>query len=427
MGSEPIIPKKKLLFILGAGSSISLKLPSVSDLDKRMNTWSSEWSRTNNCSDYYCKLWNSVEAYYQAEHKPALRRRPNFEIVLGQVMALANWMVPAPFGNPFRQIATGGAVPPGLCFNGFNHEFYPSHIINSQITHLLVRLAKHMRQLCVNWACSSQTFSEYRRLLDALRDRFDVGIYNLNYDTAALSAWPSAFTGFHDNGRFDAAAVHGRLGWSFLYHLHGSLHHTLTVPFGDEMRWQPQLDAKFEDECDGGSTDKRSDGRSLPKSTLIAGGFKLDQLLMEPFQSFYASLVRHVYEADAILIGGYGFGDTHVNRSLQNRLQGSADRPPVMVLTSSDRKDPMEFRNDPWSHELCKTLHATATDFREPGHVAPPVLSEITADDAFELSANSRVAIWHGGFVEVGAITDRILSWLDGSARDAVLTAPGGA
>jgi hypothetical protein len=39
-----------------------------------------------------------------------------------------------------------------------------------------------------------------------------------------------------------------------------------------------------------------------------------------------AALVRHVYEADAILIGGYGFADVHVNRALRNRLDGRPAR-----------------------------------------------------------------------------------------------------
>src|SRR5208283_5261335 len=107
--------------------------------------------------------------------------------------------------------------------------------------------------------------------------------------------------------------------------------------------------------------DDRSDGKSFPKTTLIAGGFKLDQLLVEPFHSLHAAMVRHVYEADAILIGGYGFGDVHVNRARRNlRAHGAgADRPPVMHLDrASDRTDPMAFRQDIWAHEVCRTLHA---------------------------------------------------------------------
>jgi hypothetical protein len=61
----------------------------------------------------------------------------------------------------------------------------------------------------------------------------------------------------------------------------------------------------------------------------------------------HASLVRHVYAADAILIGGYGFGDVHINRALRNRLAMPGKRPPVMVLDRANAKtDPMAFRED---------------------------------------------------------------------------------
>ena len=63
--------------------------------------------------------------------------------------------------------------------------------------------------------------------MTALRDIFDVGIYNLNYDAVALTAWPEAFTGFNSAGDFDPITVHQRREWDFLYHLHGSVYHTL--------------------------------------------------------------------------------------------------------------------------------------------------------------------------------------------------------
>jgi hypothetical protein len=98
--------------------------------------------------------------------------------------------------------------------------------------------------------------------------------------------------------------VHQRGDWGFIYHLHGSVHHSLTGRFGDHIEWRGNLSGHFEDGHQGSATDERSEGKSFPKTTLIAGGFKLDQLLVEPFHSFHAALVRHVYEADAILIGG---------------------------------------------------------------------------------------------------------------------------
>ena len=153
------------------------------------------------------------------------------------------------------------------------------------------------------------------------------------------------------------------------------------------------------------------------------GGFKLDQLLVEPFHSLHAALVRHVYEADAILIGGYGFADVHVNRALHNRLAGLAakDRPPVMILDyACDKTDPMAFRGDLRAHELCRTLSTDGHFFSESGHASPPVPSKLAADGAFEVAAPHRVALWHAGFENAVSRLDGILPWLAG-ADDAVL------
>src|SRR5262249_7904404 len=127
---------------------------------------------------------------------------------------------------------------------------------------------------------------------------------------------------------------------------------------------------------------------SFPKTTLVAGGFKLDQLLVEPFQSFHAALICCAYEADGIVIGGYGFGDTHVNRALQNPLLRNTTRPPIMLLTwPPPDVDPMEFRQDAWSHALTITLHAP-TGYAEPGHQSPPMIDDLVRDGGFEVSKN---------------------------------------
>jgi hypothetical protein len=132
-------------------------------------------------------------------------------------------------------------------------------------------------------------------------------------------------------------------------------------------------------------------------------------------------LVRHVYEADAILIGGYGFADVHVNRALHNRLAGlvATDRPPVMVLTSADREaDPMAFRDDLWAQQLCRTL--STNFFHGPGQASPRKPSELAAGGAFEVAPLHRVALWHAGFENAVSRLDGILPWLAG-ADDAVL------
>jgi hypothetical protein len=141
---------------------------------------------------------------------------------------------------------------------------------------------------------------------------------------------------------------------------------------------------------------------------------------VEPFQSFYAALIRRVYEADAILIGGYGFGDVHVNRALLNRMRQPGERPPALILTYSRNANPMEFRNDEWGRSVNISLHAS-TGFREPGHTSPPNVDELIARGGFEVSSIHKVAIWHGGFVEAVRKMDAWVPWLDGTVNDDAL------
>ncbi|MFZ0888111.1 MAG: SIR2 family protein [Candidatus Binataceae bacterium] len=401
---------KKLLMLLGTGSSIAQGIPSVSHVDRRMKKAAAEWSQGSHRTglpNYFDFAWAAAQLYYSSE-KPALRPEVNFERVLGDMLALANWMTPAPYGNSLRQIIWNETpLPPSP------GRFLISTLITSQLTELLVDLARYMRKCSRDFDRGSDAFREYRALLDGIRSEFDVGIYSLNYDSVALTAWPTVFTGFDASGRFAPGQVLSRREWNFLYHLHGSVYHTLVGPFGNSVRWQNDLTARFDDGNAARSTDERSDGKRFPKTTLIAGAFKLDQLLIEPFHTLYAAFVRDAYEADAILLGGYGFGDAHVNRALGNRLENDTNRPSIMILTYAEpRTDPMEFRADRWSYELCRTLNVSARSFSSP---APMHVADLVANDGFEFSAEQRIAIWHGGFSEASRRVAPIVDWLSGA------------
>jgi hypothetical protein len=404
-------------------------IPGVSQIDALMRQWALDWARvtapvvgfTSDEIDAYASAEAAAKAYAEMG-TPSTRQPVNFERVLADVTALAQWLTPAPFGTSLRQLACNGVVPTRPRFQP--GPYAATVQINDQLVHLLVELARHMRSCSLAMNCASRAARDYRGLLAGLRATFDVGVYNLNYDTAALAAWPDAHTGFDPSGEFVPANVHGRDEWGFIYHLHGSVHHSLDGIGGDKIVWRDDLSSSFDDGHAGRSTDRRSDGRSFPKTTLIAGGFKLDQLLVEPFHSLQAAFIRHAHEADAILIGGYGFGDAHVNRALQNRLDGRAGdvRPPVMVLDwAGEKTDPMEFRHDPWSFEMCRTLAANTSFFFEPGHASPPYPRDLAERAAFEVAAPHRVAIWHGGFDAAVSRLDGIVPWLEGEA-DSVLS-----
>ncbi|CAN5234593.1 hypothetical protein BH10PSE4_BH10PSE4_34130 [soil metagenome] len=211
--------------------------------------------------------------------------------------------------------------------------------------------------------------------------------------------------------------VHGKQDWGFVYHLHGSVHHTLADPLGARIAWRDDLGGDFNDSYQSILGDERSEGRTFPKSTLIAGGLKLDQLLVEPFHSLHAALIRHAHMADAIIVGGYGFADVHVNRALRNRLEGlaSPERPPVMVLDwARPQTLAMAGRMDAWSRDLCRSLVVPNSFFRAPNQDGWPEPETLARSGGIEVSRPHRTAIWHGGFLEAADHVDRIVGWLSG-------------
>ncbi len=390
-------------------------------LGRAMREWSDVWSRERRLPDYFAAAWRAAEHYYGA-HAGGVHPVANFETVLAEEIALAHWVAPPPYGNALRGLVAPNQDIAGLAFP--QGPYGGTVAVTDQVTFLLVSLAQHMRRACLSAEYEKNpVFGLYKQLLSSLRASFDVGIFNLNYDNAALTAWPNAFTGFSDAGNFDPEAVHAREAWDFMYQMHGSVHHSFDGPVSDAIRWNGILTGDFNDGDPGRATDTRTDSREFPRTTLVAGGFKLDQLLIEPFQTLYASLVRKVSRADAIIFGGYGFGDEHLNRAFQNHLGRGGIRPPILILTRSPEKtDPMQIRQDSGSLILSHALCAPGHFFVNPAHpAAAPVIPHLMERDGFEISPQHRVAIWHGGYVEAFRRIDDIKSWLDGTATDAVL------
>lgn len=396
--------KKKLLVILGAGSSMSLGMPSVPDIDALMAYWARGWAAAPPGGlNYFEALRQAVEDYYTSR---VITPCPpvTFEKVLGEMLAFSHWMTPSPWGDTLRHVVCGGGPPSVLLPDAGDHA---SEIaLRGQLGHLSEKLARHMRVCSQKMDVSGARFGQYSGLFHVLRRSFDVGVFNLNYDDAALTAMPDAYTGFDKDGQFEPHVVHSRAEWNYVYHLHGSVHHSLVQQNINRICWRNNLAGEFVDSDGDTGPQPRSGGRLFPKSTLLMGGFKLDQLLMEPFHSMNTILIRHLYAADAILIGGYGLGDAHVNWALSNRLLDGGARPPVMIL---DRRSAMTCSLDGiWTQNLRETTGADASFFQrwEPHSVTP-----------LEIAEKHRVAIWHGGFTEAVEKIDAMVAWLDSAVR----------
>jgi len=381
------MPKKKLLLILGAGSSQAVGMPSVDCINTLVMDWSREWRVFDGVSthvNFYKHCWDSLEAYYSGAARN-LGLKSDFEQVLGLLANLSHWIGPAPHAMALRRAVAPDAVPPiqfgsvagRIVVQAEPFTFEAQLNVQDQLLDLLSRLAGHIRKVSVALDEKDERFIQYKLFLETLAGRFDLGLYTLNYDTAALAALPNTFTGFSaatigGKRRFDPRGIHSRREWDFVHHLHGSVHHSLDDPAGgndpmvQEVVWLDDLSASFTDVVPnaGSFLDDRPEGTLFRPTTFVVGGQKLDQLLVEPFQSLHAALLRDVHEADAIIIGGYGFRDEHVDRALRSRMRFGATRPRVMVLTlTKDDEELLISRDDDWSWRLRKPLDIGRHEF----------------------------------------------------------------
>jgi SIR2-like domain len=255
---------------------------------------------------------------------------------------------------------------------------------------------------------------ELGQFLAALQDEFEIGIVTLNYDNVFNKALPGLHTGFDATGKFDAMPVLARTDWNFIYHLHGSVHFALTG-VGHDMHgitWTATPSMDHTAHAFGRNSQDSMEGTSYPMSPFVVGYGKTQQILRQPFRTYFAQVNRIVHDADSLLFLGYGFGDLHLNAAfseVRNR-----PRPIVVVDWANDKQDPLPFRMDTWTHGLFKTLPGNAHTMSRPGHVAPALMSDLKAANELEVSTDSSypLAVWYNGLLEACRHRKKILTHL---------------
>lgn len=457
--------KPKLLVILGAGSSRALGMPMIPGLNKQMResaeSWAEELAKQGDQqerTDYFKLVWANREAAAELKKREmwATPIRPNYERCLGDLHALMNGTLPNLGGTGHTKELCEVL---GLGREDHNQSKWPLiQAIQSLLRVLLEDLAVGFRRSCSEFEKEVGTrwkveFSQYRALFAALRERFDLGVYNLNHDTVALNAMNDFYTGFASpspesgaqpwevrSGKFEATKVQNRREWGFLYHLHGSVHFSLGRKDVADGPGQPSLDICWLDKLvyrtdpfrDVWAPEVKTDNRQLMQSTLVAGGWKLDQLQVEPFQTFYSTLPRHAHEADAILIAGYGFGDPHVNSVLANMLNSRKEaRPPVVVLdfrslesrpldgtSRSEGIEPFGYEESGWHGDLWNALNLWGHPMQRVAGIAPETVGVTLRGEVKQeeyvicLDPGYPVAVWFGGFLAAVDREDEIVNWL---------------
>lgn len=408
--------KKKLLIIVGAGASLEFGLPSVNDVDGIFDSCAGQvlplLSEPMSNLYRYCKV--TIDNYHQAAPGPVLRKGANYEEVLYHL----NLLVPY-YSDPQRVHGSNVLLEPRQLpmVRQFSHpKVVDGNVLRYLSNALMDALVDHFIDACSGIADNkANEISLLRDFLSALSEEFDIGIVTLNYDNVFTHACPRFFTGFNpETCTFEPLTILRRDAWNFIYHLHGSIHFAMTGTRHDmhAITWAKTPTKGHQVHSSGRNDQGSAEGVAFPTSTIIAGHGKTQQILRQPFRTYYAQVNRLVHEADSLLFLGYGFGDQHLNAAFSEARDRR--RPVVVVDWAKDDQDPLRFRRDTWSYQLFKMLPGNARSMGEPGSGVPVSIGNLKAANEVEASNDPGypLAVWYNGMLAACQHSSKILSHL---------------
>lgn len=401
------VSKKKLMVVVGAGASIELGMPSVGEVDQLFSEWAKNGYSLANDPDktLYCYIRDEVNRHYKLSPKEGLRKETNFEELLYVMLQLSAAMGDDNYNLPMNAFYGFRKLPKINSLLG--EKYVDGNHLRQLCSHLIDKLTAEFRERCnLPGNSNSKKFKEFSTFVNQLNSDFDVAFITLNYDNLITQACPNLFTGFDEStGSFDASAIYQRSDWGLIYHLHGSVHFDMQ---GDPsnmhaIKWNPDLNAKFAGNSSGRNSQDTSEGVSLPTSVIVAGYGKTSQIQRVPFRTYYSRVDEIAFNADAFLFLGYGFNDLHLNNSLHSIRNGEVKKPVVVIDWASDDQNPMQFRSDNWSYNLCRAIPVNAHEMatKKYKHAAPEIAC-LKSKGEFEVSRNPEypLSIWYGGFIQ---------------------------
>ncbi len=413
--------KKKLMVVVGAGASIELGMPSVSEVDHLFSEWAKEGYQLTNDEDktLYCYIRDEVNRHYSLNPKQGLQKKTNFEEILYVILQLSAALGDDNYSLPMNAFWGLKELPKIESYTG--EKFVDGNDLRQLCSRLVDKLTAEFRERCkTSKDKNQQNFLDFKNFINQLSDDYDVAFISLNYDNLITQAYPNLFTGFKDNGLFDPASVFGRSDWGLIYHLHGSVHFDMQgEPLNmHAIKWNSDLNSTFSGNSSGRNSQDTSEGISMPTSVIVAGYGKANQIQRVPFRTYYSRIDEIVTKADAFLFMGYGFNDLHLNNSLHAIRGRDQNKPVVIIDWAPDDQDPMQFRSDEWSYNLCRTVPVNASEMatKKYKHAAPDI-ADLKSREEFEVSSNRKypLSIWYGGFIEACKNYSKIKSELEES------------
>jgi len=406
---------KKLLVVLGAGASVEYGMPKVKDIDLLFDEWAQcGFSIMESRNNYKDNLYSWVkDDFLEAEIF-----EPSFEDYLHRIQTLASMGLNDGKFKFKSKFIYNKELPIIKTFNGEIHKANNQDFASLN-AYLNGELLKFIRNKGKNLETEkSIELKKGRDFFNFLRNDFQLGFINLNYDNVLLSTLPELSTGFDKiNGKYDINEFYCN-DWNFCHHIHGSIHFDMRD--GEEIFWNRDLNAKFGTGVLGRRSFVTPEGSVHPFSTIITGKDKINQIYREPFRQNFVKLDQRINESDTILFIGYGFNDSYLNELINTHAKDLGKRRNIVVI---DYQDPngrslSEGGND-WGYRL---LHTTHVPFNQMGNGStnliyrPDKVEEYSRTRTFEFSDSfeNPLYVWYSGFLDACDNKEKILKALNG-------------
>ncbi len=192
------MPKRKLLFVVGAGASVDFSMPSVADVrtiinDQIQTRYLLFYDQSTNL--YVC-IEEMVRRYWDQSVPSHLRRQPNFEDLLYTIFAIAAAYPAGGFTSALGALITATKLPAVLAF-GREAKAVGPDILRDLGTASVDILVETFRDKCKAAEVDrTAEFAQLQTFVAALQTDFEIAVVTLNYDNIVYRAFPGIETGF---------------------------------------------------------------------------------------------------------------------------------------------------------------------------------------------------------------------------------------
>lgn len=316
--------RKRAVVLLGAGASVEYKVPSTQELTSLIEheVLSDGWLKITGGDKAFTLIKKELEEYLTSY---------SFEQIYHCIHELIYLNAPTPSAvDEYRPLL----YPFVKNSNGLSDR-----ALRSLANTVIKAIYKSVSDSCSKNILSLDPF---RGFINNLGTDYITRIYTTNYDDFPLQACPNLYTGFEMEKKsgpkkFEIDKFWKKEDLDSLFYLHGSVHMGFPSPdmsSDDDMGslyWFDDRDEALKCCLFSGSDNRRMDGSSYLRTSIITGLDKLSRLQQRPLSHFYSGLARDLMSADVIFVIGSGLTDLHLNTWLKEARR-RAELPPILFI-----------------------------------------------------------------------------------------------